>query len=164
MLVWVLTPCLTSLAGLLKVSMTGWGALGCQHRLSCSHWVWSGAGKDFSLGDKSIGIRSAGKTSESQLAELHKLCWFTHQNHCQKPSSSWEETIAQKCEAVSNNVISGLRRKDSYRQMNCVYRTMNNDNNPRGRKAFEVPGFVLQKRWYQILLTCAAKPQTQTQN
>ena len=49
-------------------------------------------------------------------------------------------------------------------QMYCIYRMINNDNNPTGRETFEVPGFVFQKRWYQILLTCAAKPQTQNSN
>lgn len=93
-----------------------------------------------------------------------ELCWFTHPNHYQKLSSSWEETTAQKRGVLSINVIGGVRSKDSYHQMYCIYRTINDGNNPTGRETLEVPGFVLQKRWYQILLTCAAKPQTQTRN
>lgn len=93
-----------------------------------------------------------------------KLCWFSHPNHYQELSSSWEETIAQKCGVLSINVIGGVRRKDSCHQTYCIYRMINDDNKPTGRETFEVPGFVFQKRWYQILLTCAAKPQTKNRN
>lgn len=93
-----------------------------------------------------------------------KLCWFTHLNRYRKLSSSWEETIAHKCGVLSINVIGGVRSKDSYHQMYCIYRMINDDNNSTGRETFEMPGFVLQKRWYQILLTCAAEPQTQNRN
>lgn len=42
-------------------------------RPSCSPWRWSVAGKGFLLGRKNTNIISAGKSSESQLAELHKI-------------------------------------------------------------------------------------------
>lgn len=144
--------------------MAGWVW---QQGLSCPLQGWIHPGKGLVLGEKNISIVNAWKISKSQLAEVQpstKLCRFTHPNHYQRLNSIWEETIAQKCGVLSINVIGRVRSKDSYHQVYSLYWMINDGNNTTGGETFEMPGYVLQKGWHEILLTCAAKPQKQYRN
>lgn len=123
---------------------------------------WSNAWKGFSLRDTNIAVLSAGKTSESQLAEHHKIVLICSSRSLLKDE---QQLRGNNCTKVWCSLCwchwwaeeQGFIPSD-------VYRMINGDNNAAGRETFEVPGLVLQNRWHQILLTCAAKLQTRKRN
>lgn len=124
--------------------------------------AWSDEWKSFSVQDTSTGVFSAGKTSESQLAEHHKIVLvcssrFLWKDKQQLRGNNLTKVWCSLCWFHWWAEEQGFIPSD-------IYRMINGDNNPAGREIFEVPGLVLQNRWHQILLTCATKLQTQKRN